>query len=171
MQNAPWYPEVSSLTNECEAKRRNAREPLDAYVRSLNVPIQWEAVSRVSETSIMASHWIGTFKGPNVCAQRFSRVSPHARWKDLTCASRGSLTFRLFASRSCVSEKTSGFQCRQNVAVQLWMISCTVYMLHRILLCLSTDFNCPLLVSLLIMALSPFNDISQISHPCGPLYV
>ena len=148
MQNAPWYPEVSSLTNECEAKRPNTREPLDAYVRSLNVPIQWEAVSRVfeskpdSETSIMASHWIGTFKGPNVCAQRFSRVSPHARWKDLTCASRGSLTFCLFASCCCVSEKTSGFQCRQNVAVQ-WMISCTVYMLHRILLCLSTDFNCP----------------------------
>ena len=54
--------------------------------------------------------------------------------------------FRLFVSRSCVSEKTSGFQCMQNVAVQL--MSCTVYMLHLILLCWSTDFNCPALSEL-----------------------
>ena len=34
MQNAPWYPEVSLLTNERDAKRRNTREPLDAHIRS-----------------------------------------------------------------------------------------------------------------------------------------
>ena len=40
-----------------------------------------------------ASDWIGTFKGPNVCTQRFSRV-----W------------LQLFASHSFVREKISGFQ-------------------------------------------------------------
>ena len=77
-----------SLTNECEAKREN----LWAHTLGpLNAPIQSEAVFNVSEsdfdseTSITTSDWIGTFKGPNVCAQRFSHVSsllqslPHAR--------------------------------------------------------------------------------------------
>ena len=49
----------------------------------LNVLIQWELAlfkapdsKSDSETSIMVSHWIGTFKGPNVCTQRFSCVQP-----------------------------------------------------------------------------------------------
>ena len=29
-----------------------------------------------SETSVTASDWIDAFKGPTVCAKRFSRVSP-----------------------------------------------------------------------------------------------
>ena len=36
-----------------------------------------------------------SFKGPNMCTQRFSRVHAHARSKDLTCAPRGSLAFTL----------------------------------------------------------------------------
>ena len=34
IRQLPWDPEVFSLTNEREAKRRNAREPLGAHVRS-----------------------------------------------------------------------------------------------------------------------------------------
>ena len=46
----------------------------------LNAPIQSEAIIEFSESDFdsetlkMASHWTGTFKGPNVCAQRFSRI-------------------------------------------------------------------------------------------------
>ena len=32
IRQLPWDPEVFSLTNEREAKRRNAREPLGAHV-------------------------------------------------------------------------------------------------------------------------------------------
>ena len=85
-----WNPEVFSLTQQHDAKRRNVREPLDAHVRSfqrvwgetwenlwahtlgpLNMPIQWEAIIDVSESGFdsktleTASHWIGTFK-PNM---------------------------------------------------------------------------------------------------------
>ena len=47
----------------------------------LNALIQSEAVIEVSESDFdsetlkLASHWIGVFKGPNMCAQMFSRVS------------------------------------------------------------------------------------------------
>ena len=49
---------------------RNAREPLCAHIKTKS--------KSDTETSITASDWIGAFKGPNVCAQKFSRVSPHA---------------------------------------------------------------------------------------------
>ena len=45
----------------------------------LNAPIQSGAIIEVSVSksdSEMASDWIGMFKGPNVCTQRFSCVSP-----------------------------------------------------------------------------------------------
>ena len=70
---------------------------------SSNAPIQSEAVIGVSEsdfdakTSQTASDSIGMFKGPNVCAQKFSGV----RLRLLAC---------LFASYSFVSKKTSGFK-------------------------------------------------------------
>ena len=63
------------------------------------MPIQLEAIIDVSEldfdseTSQTTSDWIGMFKGPNVCAQRFSYVG-----------------VRHFTSHSFVSEKISGFQ-------------------------------------------------------------
>ena len=49
----------------------------------LNAQIQFGAIYQVSEpksdseTSITASDWIGTFKGPNVCTQRFSCIRLH----------------------------------------------------------------------------------------------
>ena len=61
----PWNPEVFSLTNEREVK-----------------PSQPGAICEVSESksdsesSMTASDWIGAFKGPNVCTQRFSHFSP-----------------------------------------------------------------------------------------------
>ena len=48
----------------------------------LKTPIQSEAIFKVyvsksdSETLKAASDWIGVFKGPNVCVQRFSGVLP-----------------------------------------------------------------------------------------------
>ena len=48
----------------------------------LNVPIQSEAVIEVSESNFDSetlqtdSDWMGMFKGPNVCSQRFSHISP-----------------------------------------------------------------------------------------------
>ena len=55
-----------------------------------------------TETSMTASDWIGAFKGPNACAQRF----------------------RLFASHSFVSEKTSGFLNTELfvcVTIRIWV--------------------------------------------------
>ena len=63
-------------------KMRSAREPLGTHMLGpLNVPFQSQAVIEVSEsdfdseTSETAYDWIGMFKGPNVCAQRFSCAS------------------------------------------------------------------------------------------------
>ena len=48
----------------------------------LSVLIQSEALSQISESDFdsetlkRASDWIGMFKGSNVCAQRFSHISP-----------------------------------------------------------------------------------------------
>ena len=54
----PWNPEVFLLTNECEAKRRNARENLWVYALGpLNMPIQSEAIIEVSESD---------FEGPYI---------------------------------------------------------------------------------------------------------
>ena len=54
----PWNPEVFLLTNEREAKRRNARENLWVYALGpLNMPIQSEAVIEVSESG---------FEGPYI---------------------------------------------------------------------------------------------------------
>ena len=36
--------------------------------------MRWRGRQTVKETSITASDWIGMFKGPNVCAQRFSHI-------------------------------------------------------------------------------------------------
>ena len=61
----------------------------------LNVPIQSQAIIEVFEsdfdleTSQTASDWIGMFKGPNMCAQRFSHIQ-----------------LRLLTLRSSMSKKT-----------------------------------------------------------------
>ena len=61
----------------------------------LKMPIQSEAVIKVFEsnfdlkTSQMASDWIGMFKGPNMCAQKFSHIQ-----------------LRLFTLHSFLSKKT-----------------------------------------------------------------
>ena len=76
----------------------------DMSERSIQECVLWvSTLARSSEDECerflkTASDWIGAFMGPNVCVQRFSRV--HVRSKDRTCAVRGSLAFRLFASRS-----------------------------------------------------------------------
>ena len=56
------------------------RKPLGPLLGPLNVPIQSKAVIEVSESDFdleilkTASHWIGAFKGLNMCPQRFSYV-------------------------------------------------------------------------------------------------
>ena len=62
-----------------ERARDKTREKLWAHTLGpLNTPIQSEAVIEVSESdsdSQTACDWIGVFKGPYVCTQRFSHVS------------------------------------------------------------------------------------------------
>ena len=62
--------------------RRNAREYLDTHVRSFECvdPIRSCYYMFLSQSLTQkpqwASDWIGVFKGPNVCTQRFSYVLP-----------------------------------------------------------------------------------------------
>ena len=75
-------------------------------VGPLNMLIQLEAVLRFLSLNLtlaflkMASDWISIFKGPNVCAQRFSRD-----WLcfTLVCA---------FSALKSLSKETSGTQGR-----------------------------------------------------------
>ena len=99
------YSGTHSFPHSCTSVRQS-RTQEKHWPRTLgpfNVPIQSEAIIEVSEwdfdseTSKMAFDWIGLFKGPNVCTQRFSCI-----W---LC-----LVTRLFALCLFMREKTSGFQ-------------------------------------------------------------
>ena len=91
-----WKPEVFSHEREAKilVKRRNAREPLGAHVRSFE-----------RANPIRSRHWGFCFRFWHGNLTNGFWLDRHVQ-KDLTCAPRGSLAFRLFASRSFLSEKT-----------------------------------------------------------------
>ena len=88
-----------------EETKPNVREPLGAHVRSFECadPIR----------SRYWNFWVGVWLRNLTNSFWLDLVHP----KDLTWAPRGSLAFRLFASCSFVSEKTSGFQCTVQASV------------------------------------------------------
>ena len=61
--------------NEREAKRQRTLGPLEAPIQS-EAAIEFSGSGFAPKTSLTASDWIGVFKGPNMCTQRFSRASP-----------------------------------------------------------------------------------------------
>ena len=83
-----WKPEVFSHEREAKilVKRRNAREPLGAHVRSFE-----------RANPIRSRHWGFCFRFWHGNLTNGFWLDRHVQ-KDLTCAPRGSLAFRLFAS-------------------------------------------------------------------------
>ena len=68
-----WNPEVFLCMNECKAKTQNTRTS-GSFEHADPVRSWWDFDS---ETSQVASDWIGMFKESNVCAPRFSYVWLH----------------------------------------------------------------------------------------------
>ena len=103
------YTGTQRFSHSRTSMRRRGEMPENLWVPTLgplDVLIQSEAVCEVSEsnsnseTSITAFDWISTFKGPNMCAQRFSHIrlitsSPHTRlWARKPLGFRGLWQFK-----------------------------------------------------------------------------
>ena len=118
----PLNLEVFSLAKEREAKRRNMREPLGTYLLVL-----W---TRWSNQKLMASHWIGMFKGPNVHSSLVFRLVLIGEWE--TPGFQSSLTLALLLETSQIYLNTchlyrflltTSKTFSQKIPVQIWVLS------------------------------------------------